>query len=94
MLRAIWNGTVIAEDNKFETVKGNAYFPPTALKMTHIRPSDQTSTCSWKGVSNHYDVVVGSDVNEGVAWYYPEPRKAAAHIVGYVAFRRDVEVSR
>ena len=94
MPQAIWNGTVIAEADEVEIVEGNAYFPPTALKMYHFRPSDQTSTCSWKGVAKCYDVVVGSDMNEGAAWYYPEPPKAAAAIAGYVAFWRGVEVSR
>ena len=94
MPQAIWNGTVVAEANEVKIVEGNLYFPPTALKMIHFRPSDQTSTCSWKGMAKYYDVVVGSEVNEGAAWYYPEPLKAAVDIARYVAFWRGVEVSR
>ena len=39
-------------------------------------------------VASYDDVVVGDDVNAGAAWYYPEPRHAAAEIRGRVAFWR------
>ena len=45
-------------------------------------------------MAKYYDVVVGSEVNKGAAWYYPEPLKAAVDIARYVAFWRGVEVSR
>ncbi|MGD9728663.1 MAG: DUF427 domain-containing protein [Nitrospiraceae bacterium] len=94
MPQAIWNGTIIAESEIFENVEGNIYFPPTALKMIHFRPSDQTSSCLWKGTAKYYDVVVGNNVNKNAAWYYPEPSKAASKIAGYVAFWRGVEIKR
>jgi uncharacterized protein (DUF427 family) len=37
-------------------------------------------------------VVVGSDVNEDAAWYYPEPKDAAKEIKDRVAFWRGVKV--
>jgi uncharacterized protein (DUF427 family) len=33
-------------------------------------------------------------VNPGAAWYYPDPKPAAADIKGYVAFWRGVSVDR
>jgi len=43
-------------------------------------------------VEGNNDLVVGDDVHEGAAWYYPEPREAAKRIAGYVAFWNGVTV--
>ncbi len=92
MPRAVWNGTVIAESDQCEVVEGNQYFPPTALKSEFFTESSTHTTCGWKGVASYYDVVVNGQVNKDAAWYYPEPKSAAANIKGYVAFWRGVKV--
>lgn len=92
MPRAVWNGVVIAQTERFETVEGNIYFPPESLDMQYFRPSDNRSTCPWKGQASYYDIVVGSQVNKDGAWYYPAPKPAAANIAGHVAFWRGVQV--
>lgn len=92
MIKALWQGTVIAQSDKFETVEGNPYFPPSALDMQYFRPSATHTTCGWKGVANYYDVVVGEQVNKDAAWFYPEPKPKAQHIAGYVAFWRGVQI--
>lgn len=92
MAKATWEGAVLAESDDFEVVEGNKYFPPGSLDMTHLRPAEQTSVCPWKGTASYYDVVVGDKVNPGAAWYYPEPKDAAANIKGHVAFWRGVTV--
>lgn len=94
MPRALWRGTVLAESDTFETVEGNVYFPPSALKSAHFRPSQTHTVCGWKGQCSYYDVVVGSDVNHDAAWYYPDPLPAAKNIKGYVAFWKGVTVER
>lgn len=40
MPRAIWKGTVVAAADRVERVKGNACFPPEALRRTHVHPGD------------------------------------------------------
>jgi uncharacterized protein (DUF427 family) len=92
MPRASWNGAVIAETTGFESVEGNVYFPPDAVRREHLRDSSTTTVCPWKGTAHYYDVVVGSDVNRDAAWYYPEPKPAAANIKDHVAFWRGVKV--
>ena len=94
MPKAIWNGAVLAESDTFESVEGNVYFPPSALKKEHFRPSDTHTTCGWKGLCSYYDVVVGGDVNKDAAWYYPDPKEAAKNIQGFVAFWKGVKVER
>lgn len=92
-MKAIWNGTVIAESNETEVVEGNHYFPPAAIASEFIEPSSQTSVCPWKGTAHYYDVVVDEERNAGAAWFYPEPKEAANNIRGYVAFWKGVTVS-
>ena len=94
MPTASWNGTVIAETDRFETVEGNIYFPPEAVRKEHLRPSETHTTCGWKGVASYYDVVVDGQVNKDAAWYYPDTKDAANNIRGYVAFWRGVEVRK
>ncbi|MBA3486156.1 MAG: DUF427 domain-containing protein [Lysobacter sp.] len=92
MTKAIWNDTVLASSEDIVKVEGNAYFPADALQREHFRPSDHTTVCGWKGTAHYYDVVVGDAVNENAAWYYPEPKQAAAEIRGRVAFWKGVRV--
>lgn len=92
MPQAIWNGTVIAESDSFETVEGNTYFPPQAIKPEYFRKSDATTVCGWKGTANYYDIVVDGQINQGAAWYYADPKPEAEKIAGYVAFWKGVEV--
>jgi uncharacterized protein (DUF427 family) len=94
MPRAIWNGTVVAETDKFETVEGNVYFPPTAIKREFFKPSVTKSTCPWKGEASYYTLKVGDQENPDAAWYYPETKEAADNIRGYVAFWKGVTVEK
>jgi uncharacterized protein (DUF427 family) len=92
MPRAIWKGVVIAESDRTESVEGNTYFPPSALKPAHFRPAAKTTVCGWKGTAHYHDVVVDGQVNPAAAWYYPDPKPAAANIRGHVAFWQGVTV--
>jgi uncharacterized protein (DUF427 family) len=92
MPRALWNGAVLAESDRCEVVEGNCYFPPESVDRSRLRPSDTHTVCPWKGVASYYHVVVDGQTNEDAAWYYPEPKEAAQHIKGRVAFWRGVKV--
>jgi len=92
MMKAVWNGIVIAEAAKTEIVEGNHYFPPEALRKEFFRPSDTHTVCPWKGAASYYSIVVGDKVNTDAAWYYPEPKSAASQIAGKVAFWKGVRV--
>ena len=91
-MKAIWNGSTIADSDATIVVEGNHYFPPDTLDSGFFTPSDQTSVCPWKGTAHYYDVVVDGETNSGAAWYYPDTKEAAQHIRGYVAFWKGVEV--
>lgn len=92
MIKASWNGTVVAESDACVVVEGNQYFPAESVHPDHLRPSTTTSVCPWKGTAHYHDVVVGDRVNKDAAWYYPEPKAAAAEIKDRIAFWKGVEV--
>ncbi len=92
MARAIWNGAVLAESDQTIIVEGNHYFPPQSIRAPYFKASDTHTTCGWKGEASYYDVEVDGQVNRDAAWYYPDPKPAAAQIKGYVAFWKGVQV--
>lgn len=94
MPRAIWNGAVLAETDAYEMVEGNVYFPPDTIAPQYFRESSTHTICPWKGVASYYTVEVDGQLNKDAAWYYPDPKPAAANIKGYVAFWRGVKVEK
>jgi uncharacterized protein (DUF427 family) len=94
MAKAVWNGAVVAESDRYEVVEGNVYFPPEAVNPAYLRASDHHTVCGWKGTASYYDVVVDGRVNKDAAWFYPEIKPAAARVEGFIAFWRGVAVSR
>lgn len=94
MARAIWNGVVLAESDRYEIVEGNVYFPPETINKRYFHSSTAHTTCPWKGLASYYSIEVDGKVNKDAAWYYPEPKPAARNIQNYVAFWRGVKVER
>ena len=92
MVKAVWEGAVLAEGNDTVLIEGNHYFPPESLNRNFFRPSNHTSVCSWKGTAGYYDVVVDGKTNRDAAWYYADPEAAASAIKGRVAFWKGVEI--
>jgi len=93
MVKAIWNDAVIAESDDTVVVEGNHYFPPDAIKSELFKPSDTTSVCPWKGTANYRSLVVAGKENIDAAWYYADPKEAAANIKDRIAFWKGVQIS-
>ncbi|MDE2275435.1 MAG: DUF427 domain-containing protein [Burkholderiales bacterium] len=91
-MKAIWNGTVVAESSDTVVVEGNHYFPADALKREYVLPSNTKTMCSWKGQASYYTLFVDGDANPDAVWTYLEPKEAAAGIKGRVAFWKGVQV--
>ena len=92
-MKAVWKNTVIAESDDTVMVEGNHYFPEASLKREFISYSNHKTSCPWKGQASYYSISVNGDVNPDAAWYYAEPKDAAANIKGRVAFWKGVQVS-
>ena len=93
MATATWNDTVIARSDDTVVVEGNHYFPIASISDGILVESDRTSVCPWKGTAKYYSVDVDGQRNPDAAWYYPEPKDAAAEIKDRVAFWRGVTVT-
>jgi len=48
MVRAVWNGKVIAESDRTEVVEGDHYFSPEHVRREYLAPSDHHTTCAWR----------------------------------------------
>ena len=94
-VKAIWNGTVIAESNDTVVVDNNHYFPRESLKSEFFRAAESkmSTNCPWKGDAAYLDIVVNGEVNADAAWHYDDPKEAAAELKTRVAFWRGVEVT-
>lgn len=92
-MKAVWKDTVIAESDETVMVEGNHYFPEASVNRQFISFSNHKSSCAWKGQASYYSLIVNGDVNPDAAWYYADPKDAAANIKGHVAFWKGVQVS-
>jgi uncharacterized protein (DUF427 family) len=91
-MKAIWNGTVLAESDDTVVVEGNHYFPENSINKEYFQPSETHTVCGWKGTASYYDVVANGATNKDAAWFYPTPKTEAKEIENYVAFWKGVEV--
>ena len=92
-MKATWNGTLIAESNDTVVVEGNHYFPLESVKPEILRASSHQTTCPWKGMASYYSLEVAGETNVNAAWFYAEPKEAAARIKSRVAFWKGVQVT-
>ena len=99
-MRALLNGTVIAESDEAELVRieGNWYFPTSSVNFDLLSDSPTAYTCSWKGECQYYTVTVDGQTLPDRAWSYPDLNAGAVERVGtdfsgYVAFWKEIDVT-
>lgn len=86
MVKAVWNGTVVAESEDTVVVEGNHYFPREAVVDRHLTGSDTHTVCPWKGTADYYTLEADGQRSEDAAWFYPDPQEKAEQIRDRVAF--------
>jgi uncharacterized protein (DUF427 family) len=86
MIKALYNGRVIAESNDTVKVEGNHYFPLDSLKIGSLEQSNLKTTCPWKGVASYYSLNIDNEKLTDMVWYYPEPSEEAKQIKNRIAF--------
>ena len=92
-IQATFNGKVIAESDNTKPLEGNHYFPFEDVNKEFLKDSSTNTFCPWKGSASYYTVEVDGVEGADAAWYYPEPKDAAAGIKDHVAFWKGVEVN-
>ena len=93
-MKAIWNNETIAESDETIVVEGNHYFPADSVKQEFLQPSETHTVCGWKGTASYYDIAANGEINKDAAWYYPDAKDDAKNIENYVAFWKDVKVTK
>jgi uncharacterized protein (DUF427 family) len=84
------NGTIIAKGTEAETVRifeGNWYYAPEAVQMEHLKISDRTYTCPYKGVCYWIDLEMPDGrMARNVAWVYRQPKADYEFIQDQIGF--------
>lgn len=87
----VFHGVTIAETTRAYRVLETShppvyYIPREDIRPENLRRAAGRSFCEWKGVAEHFDVVVGRHTAPRAAWSYPDPTPAFAPIRGHLAF--------
>ena len=79
----------VSASSDYQVVEGNIYFPPSSILVpnTTLVANSKHTTCPWKGLSQYYDLKLDDGkLIKDVGWSYPETKKAAENIRGFVAW--------
>ncbi len=93
-MKAIWNGTVIAQSDDTVLVEGNYYFPQDSLKREFTTFSNHKTMCHWKGQASYLSLMVNGDMNTDAVWFYADPKPEAEAVRDRVAFWKGVTVEQ
>ncbi len=84
------NGEIIASAQDHQTVRlfeGNWYFKPEAVNMQHLKLTERTYTCPYKGVCFWIDLETPDGVKaQNVAWVYQNPKPTYEFIKDQIGF--------
>ena len=92
-MKAILNGTVLAESDDIVSAGGYEYFPLAAARIEWLERSPKTPKdleCP-HGVQ-FYDVVIGGERHARNAWIYEAPLPRLRETAGRVGFWKDVQL--
>jgi uncharacterized protein (DUF427 family) len=93
MVRAEFDGVVIAESDDVRVVEGMVYFPLDDVDTDRLVSSPTTSRCFWKGKASYWHVRGETDVASDAAFGYERPWPLARRFVdGRIAFWRGVRI--
>ena len=52
----------------------------------HLRKSNKSSYCEWKGPASFYSVKVNGKLVKDAAWFYPNPTERFEALANHIAF--------
>jgi len=90
-IKVVFGGVTLAYTTRAKRVLETShspvcYVPPKDIRMEHLRPSEGSSFCKWKGRADYYDEIGGEKEELRAAWYYPDPVPEYQGLGDYVAF--------
>ena len=90
-VRVSVSGEVVADTTRakviFETgLPPRWYIPHEDVDSDVLVESEHTTGCAYKGFASYKSARVGGELEDDVAWFYPEPRGDAMRVRDYVCF--------
>jgi uncharacterized protein (DUF427 family) len=88
-IKARTTGAVIATGKAEETVipfEGNWYFAPENVNMQHLKVTQRTYTCPYKGVCFWIDLATPNGYAQNIAWVYNNPKPGYEFIKDQIGF--------
>jgi uncharacterized protein (DUF427 family) len=92
-VKALLNGTIVAESDETVEARGYHYFPREAVRMELLRATPRTERdleCP-HGVQ-FYDVVEDAAIAERAAWSYEAPQPELEPVKHWIGFWHEVEL--
>ncbi len=90
-MKAIFNGTVVAESSDIVTLEGEHYFPRASLNEQHVTFSNHRSSDA-RGQAHYLSLFVNGEMKPDAVWFYPEPNEGAHALKDRVAFVAGVAI--
>ncbi len=90
-IKVVFNNVVIVDTLRAKRVLETSsppiyYIQPEGIKMEHLKKTQKSTICEWKGVASYYSVIVGDRQAQNAAWFYPNPASGYTSIKNYIAF--------
>ena len=95
MVKAVFDGVVIAESDDVHELEGMTYFPRSSVNQEALVESATTSRCPWKGHARYWNVVGQENTASDAAFAYDKPLPAASdQVADRVAFWNGVKIEK
>jgi uncharacterized protein (DUF427 family) len=79
-----------AEPDGVRVFEGNWYFAPEAVNMEHLKITERTYTCPYKGVCFWIDLQTDAGNSTNVGWVYRDPKPGYEFIRDHIGmYARD-----
>lgn len=87
----VFGGVTVADSSRAMRVLETShppgiYIPPDDIVPGVLSRNSLSSLCEWKGRASYWDIAVGDESGESVAWSYPQPTTPFEPIRSYVSF--------
>jgi uncharacterized protein (DUF427 family) len=92
LMKAIWQGHVLAASNHVIFMGGQHFFPPESVRRNFLVPSERRTRDDWRGEICYFHLQTEDRQVTDAAWYYPAPVDDVAAISGYIAFGEGVVI--
>ena len=92
MMKAIWNGVVVAESHDVVQVDDHFFFPLSSVNPHYLRVSHTQTGSFLAERASCFNLKHGSQLYRDAVWYFDHPQCKAKGVFGRVTFSEDVQI--